>query len=206
MTDKEIIKALECCTKGTTSDVCDDCPLRTTDICTEEENGVLKLALDLINRLEAEKEALIAGQETLQKALAEKQAEIETLKNVKKENDVLQNNISAMAVTMKNSARETRHEAYKEFAEKVDEILKRYAHLHKYAEKARHSTEEYADGTPMEMVSVWEVLSLKKWEMCDYETMSTLQDNIETIEKARLLSELEKDFMLLKKEMAGDAE
>jgi hypothetical protein len=55
----------------------------------------------------------------------------------------------------------------------------------------------------MEMVSVWEVLSLKKWEMCDYETMNTLQDNIETIEKARLLSELEKDFMLLKKEMVG---
>lgn len=101
-----------------------------------------------------------------------------------------------------------KHKEYiiKEFAEKVDEILKRYAHLHKYAEKARHSTEEYADGTPMEMVSVWEVLSLKKWEMCDYETMSTLQDNIETIEKARLLSELEKDFMLLKKEMVGDAE
>ena len=96
-------------------------------------------------------------------------------------------------------------EAIKEFAKKVDEILKRYAHLHKHAEKARHSTEEYADGTPMEMVSVWEVLSLKKWEMCDYETMSTLQDNIETIEKARLLSELEKDFMLLKKEMAGDS-
>lgn len=60
MTDNEIIKALECCTKGTTSDVCDDCPLRTTDICTEEENGVLKLALDLINRQKAEIERLTA--------------------------------------------------------------------------------------------------------------------------------------------------
>ena len=205
MTDAEIKKALECCSSEDMITPCPkDCPMH-------KYNGdcfdlMQRDILDLINRLEAEKEALIAGQETLQKALAEKQAEIETLKNVKKENDVLQNNISAMAVTMKNSARETRHEAYKEFAEKVDEILKRYAHLHKYAEKARHSTEEYADGTPMKMVSVWEVLSLKKWEMCDYETMSTLQDNIETIEKARLLSELEKDFMLLKKEMVGDAE
>ena len=58
MTDKEIIKALECCTKGNTSDVCADCPLRTTDICTEEENGVLKLALDLNNRQQAEIERL----------------------------------------------------------------------------------------------------------------------------------------------------
>ena len=99
---------------------------------------------------------------------------------------------------------EIKAEAYTEFAEKVDEILKRYAHLHKHADEARRSKEEYADGTPMEMVSVWEVLSLKKWEMCDYETMNTLQDNIETIEKARLLSELEKDFMLLKREMVGE--
>lgn len=58
MKDNEIIKALECCTKGTISDVCVDCPLRTTDICTEEENGVLKLALDLINRQQAEIERL----------------------------------------------------------------------------------------------------------------------------------------------------
>ena len=90
MTDNEIIKALECCTKGTISDVCIDCPLRTTDICTEEENGVLKLALDLINR---------------------QQAEIERLNN----------NISAMATTLSNSAKEARAEATKGFAERLCE-------------------------------------------------------------------------------------
>lgn len=58
MNDNKIIKALECCIKGTTSDVCVDCPLRTTDICTEEENGVLKLALDLINHQQADNERL----------------------------------------------------------------------------------------------------------------------------------------------------
>lgn len=91
----------------------------------------------------------------------------------------------------------------KEFAEKVGECLKRYSHLHKYADEARHSTEEFADGTPMEMVSVWDVLPLEKWEMADYETMNTLQDNIETIAKERLLTEFEKDFRLLIKEMVG---
>jgi hypothetical protein len=55
----------------------------------------------------------------------------------------------------------------------------------------------------MEMVSVWDVLSLEKWEMVEYETMNQLQENIETIAKERLLTEFEKDFMLLVKEMVG---
>ena len=92
----------------------------------------------------------------------------------------------------------------KEFAEKIDKCLKRYSNLHKYANEARHSTEEYADGTPMEMVSVWEVLSLLKWEMVEYETMSTLQENIETIAKERLLTEFEKDFLLLIRELVDN--
>jgi hypothetical protein len=92
----------------------------------------------------------------------------------------------------------------KEFAKKIDECLKRYSHLHKYADEARHGTEEFADGTPMEMVSVWDVFPLEKWEMADYENMNTLQENIETIAKERLLAEFEKDFLLLVKEMVGD--
>lgn len=91
--------------------------------------------------------------------------------------------------------------AIKEFAERIKKLLGRYAHIHKYADEARHSTEEYLDGTPMEFVSVWDVLSLEKWEMVEYETMNQLQENIETIAKERLLSELEKDFRLLVKEM-----
>lgn len=92
----------------------------------------------------------------------------------------------------------------KKFAEKIDKYLKRLSHLHKHANEARHNTEEYDDGTPIEMTSVWEVLSLKKWEMVDYETMTTLQRNIETIAKERLLTEFEKDFMLLIREMVGE--
>lgn len=87
------------------------------------------------------------------------------------------------------------------FADRIGKLLGRYAHIHKYADEARHSTEEYPDGTPMEMVSVWEVLRLNNWEMVDCETMNQLQENIETIAKERMLSELEKDFSLLVKEM-----
>jgi hypothetical protein len=171
MTDKEIIQALDdrmYCGKWIGKGFLD-----------KKDFQILKNALDLINR---------------------QQAEIERLK----EELEIRNQKRASIFEISNAYERGRAKAIKEFAEKVDELLSRYSHLHKQADEVRQSTEEYADGTPMEMVSVWEVLSLKKWEMCDYETMNTLQDNIETIEKARLLSELEKDFMLLKKEMVGE--
>lgn len=74
LTDAEIIKALKCCIIGD----CQGCVYGETDQrhCKDD---LMKNALDLINRLEADKEALIAGQETLQKVLAEKNAEIEKL-------------------------------------------------------------------------------------------------------------------------------
>lgn len=62
MTDKEIIKALECCT----SDDCSDCPLRNR----VRSRGCARLwskALDLINRQRAEIERL-KGWENLLKA------------------------------------------------------------------------------------------------------------------------------------------
>ena len=65
MTDNEIIKALECCANNPNECVCyeNKCPLfgqKCIDVLS-------KNALDLINRQKAEIEALIAGQETLQK-------------------------------------------------------------------------------------------------------------------------------------------
>ena len=95
MTDNEIIKAFECCENNCD---CLGCPkLDSTEGC----NGVAEEILDLINRqkeeitkneniieatgnlidaLKKEIEALISGQETLQKYIAEKDAEIEQYK------------------------------------------------------------------------------------------------------------------------------
>lgn len=80
MTEEEIIKALECCVAGKK---CRNCPLETDDACFQ----TLRVeALDLINSKNAEMEkalatidGLINGQETLQKYIAEKDAEIERL-------------------------------------------------------------------------------------------------------------------------------
>ncbi|MBQ2973353.1 MAG: hypothetical protein IJE19_03275 [Clostridia bacterium] len=92
-------------------------------------------------------------------------------------------------------------ETVKEFADKISQLLERYSGVHKHADEARNDTDEYPDGTTSEMTSVWEVQSLTKHGMADYETMSQLQRNIEYIAQDRLLSELEKDFRLLIKEM-----
>ena len=91
-----------------------------------------------------------------------------------------------------------------EIFEEIEKQLARYSHLHRYAEEAREVTEEYADGTPCEMTSVWEVISLHKNGWDDYETMNKLQDNIGNIEKSRLLKEFEGDIAELKKKYAEE--
>lgn len=83
-TDEEIIRALGCCI----NDDCDNCP-NDFGNCYSNLAGY---ALDLINRQKEEIERLqemldatIAGQETLQKAIDNKKAEIEGLKKEIKE-------------------------------------------------------------------------------------------------------------------------
>ena len=92
-------------------------------------------------------------------------------------------------------------DAAKEFADKIDEIFLRYAFLHSHVDMARQDYIKAVDGTEIEMQSVWDVFTLKKYGIADYDEMNRLQTNIELIEKGRLLAELEKDFRLLAKEM-----
>ena len=92
-------------------------------------------------------------------------------------------------------------EIIKEFSDKINELLARYSHLHNNAENAMRDTIAAADGTVVEMQSVWDVFTLENNEMAEYEEMSRLQENIETIANERLLKEIEKDFRLLVKQM-----
>lgn len=76
MTDKEIIEALECCASESIED-CQVCPYMFDTIYCDQ----MKLradALDLINRQQEMLEAA-NGQETLQKALADKDREVAEL-------------------------------------------------------------------------------------------------------------------------------
>lgn len=57
-TDAEIVKALECCISDK-DDVCLECPLQNDCFANADGNSEVKeLALDLINRLQAENESL----------------------------------------------------------------------------------------------------------------------------------------------------
>ena len=147
--------------------------------CEAFENGCNEIiltqkVLDLINR---------------QKAEIERLKNKNTLLPKKKCKDI-------------NTARKIiKSEAIKEFADKINELLTRYSHLHDYADNARRDTIEAADGIYIEMQSVWDVFTLKNNEMSKYEEMNRLQKNIETIAEERLLKEIEKDFRLLVKEM-----
>ena len=97
-------------------------------------------------------------------------------------------------------------EAYREFGEKITETFLQYAHLHSHADCARKDYIKAADGTEIEMQSVWDAFTLEKYGMAVYEVMNRLQTNIELIEKDRLLTELEKDFRLLVKELTESNE
>ena len=81
MTDNEIIKAMECCFISECD--CKDCPDRDFEICDTAK--MINTVIDLFNRRQEEREALIAGQETLQKHIAEQKAEIERLQRHNKE-------------------------------------------------------------------------------------------------------------------------
>ncbi len=93
-----------------------------------------------------------------------------------------------------------RAEVAREIFGKIEKRLAAYSHLHRYAEEAQKVTEEYADGSPVEMTSVWDACRLEHAGYDDYETMCQLQDNIGNIEKSRLLKEFEVDIACLKKE------
>jgi hypothetical protein len=107
-------------------------------------------------------------------------------------------------VVPRSEVEQAKQEVAREIFEEIEKYLALFLHIHRYAEEAKHSTEEYADGTPCEMTSVWEVLSLHKNGWDDYETMCKLQDNIGNIEKSRLLKEIEGDFAELKKKYIGE--
>ena len=113
MTDEQIFKALEVLIKE-----------QSDGYQTHLENGgkrdeihekfleIMASLIEMFNRQKAEKEALIAGQETLQKYIAEQKAEIERLQKHIQEGIDLAKQIPEMVAL-------AQAEAIKEFAERL---------------------------------------------------------------------------------------
>lgn len=110
MIEKETIKGLECCTDEWYEN-CNECPY-SIDTVSCERMKLLKDSLDLINHKQELLEAAIAGQETLQKALAEKEREISDLK-------VENRSLRTVANCYKFHYNEARSEAVREFSKAV---------------------------------------------------------------------------------------
>lgn len=174
MTDNEIIKAMEWCWGGT-SGKCRNCPLEDTAFCEDELQDKV---LSLINHQKEQIESLISGQETLQKYIAEKDAEIESLdtelaierirrKNAvnayHEEKDKNQNIkqkrsksewgsdkiVSTIETTEYQNIKEIKSEAVKEFAE----IVKKKRHkIIVGGDIIMHISEEEIDGIYRKMV------------------------------------------------------
>lgn len=104
MTDKEIIKALE---------------ISSVALMYDEKVSLYKLALDLINRQQAERETMLKDLQFRTNQVIEQQAEIE--KQERKTDVVIENyqNLCDRYI-------EARAEAIKEFAEKIADVF--YSH------------------------------------------------------------------------------
>ena len=128
MTDKEIIRALECCSSDEAM-ICEECPLN--EECYNDELPLAELALDIINRQQEQLEAAVNGQETLQKALAEKNAEIERRKNnpfckVVIDEEKMRNIVNEKVAEFELDIESIKSEAIKEFAERLKKHYDEY--------------------------------------------------------------------------------
>ena len=127
MSDSEIVKALECCIKWKRKGDCAKCPLYESDkLCVKE---IRILALDLINRLQAEKEELVGNIDKLKAELFDKteqlNVELQAMRGAansyKAENERLKKGWKADVILTAN----VKAEAYKECIEKVKEKSKK---------------------------------------------------------------------------------
>lgn len=181
---------------GLTSDLANDNEIiRGLERMSEEDpDGFSSDLLNLINSLKAEIDNL--------------NSELTLLKNDNKHLKGLYEDEKAKVEKAKGKVidickrlKTTKSEAVREFAKKIDQLFDRYAHMLSHADCARKDYIKTDDGTEIEMQSVWDVFRLEKHGIAEYEEMNRLQENIELIEKGRLLAELKKDFRLLVKEM-----
>ena len=141
MTDKEIIKALECCCDEEVVHFCSKCPMyiqdKENDFCQED---LAKKALDLINRQNAEIKSLTEKLEALgdplqdaQYKIAEQQAEIARLKEfIEKDQGLI---LHLTNVSKDEYDNKIKAEAIKDFAERLKEkATSTFYEEHKYVD------------------------------------------------------------------------
>ena len=140
LTDEEIKSSLEVIA---TTQNCNDCKIRNCKWGTCNCSQITaNTALDLINRQQEQLEAAANGQETLQKALAEKNAEIERRKNnlfckVVIDEEKMRNIINEKVTEFELNIELIKAEAIKEFAERLKQRCSANSDINYYILKKR---------------------------------------------------------------------
>ena len=127
LTDSEIVKALECCISDK-DDVCLECPLQNDCFANADGNSEVKeLALDLINRLQADRDNYKQIAENQQKIILDKAFENKRLKekveSLQAENERLKKVSDIRLECLGRSRAKAKAEAYKECIEKVKALF-----------------------------------------------------------------------------------
>lgn len=75
-------------------------------------------------------------------------------------------------------------------------LITRLQWLHKRADEYKEEKERFGIDEEISLSSVWDVLSLQKNNICEYEEMCELQEGIECIANSRLLKDIEHDLQI----------
>lgn len=75
-------------------------------------------------------------------------------------------------------------------------LITRLQWLHKKADEYKEEKERFGIDEEISLSSVWDVLSLQKNNICEYEEMCELQEGIECIANSQLLKDIEHDLQI----------
>lgn len=75
-------------------------------------------------------------------------------------------------------------------------LITRLQWLHKKADEYKEEKERFGIDEEISLSSVWDVLSLQKNNVCEYEEMCELQEGIECIANSQLLKDIEHDLQI----------
>ena len=75
-------------------------------------------------------------------------------------------------------------------------LITRLQWLHKKADEYKEEKERFGIDEEISLSSVWDVLSLQKSNICEYEEMCELQEGIECIANSQLLKDIEHDLQI----------
>lgn len=140
----------------------------------------------------------------LKQQLAEKDKELSKYKSYKTDDERIKDltNLYSQYAEENKQLKQQLEEKDKELLEfkrnklYFELLITRLQWLHKRADEYKEEKERFGIDEEISLSSVWDVLSLQKNNICEYEEMCELQEGIECIANSRLLKDIEHDLQI----------